>query len=348
MLGMILNTGKPPMNKLSFSIIKLIRFEFWPTWALYWPVFIYGLWLIIKSRSFTFFTSANPLMELGGLVGESKSSILKTIPEEYLPTTIFIDEILPLNNILRLMEAHQLQFPIIIKPDIGERGRGVAKIHSAPELESYLKQNQTKLILQSFIEFPIELGILYYRFPDGTQSGITSVVAKTFLTVTGNGKDDLDTLIRASMRANLQLDYLLQKFSTRLGEIISDKETIMLEPIGNHCRGTTFHNANHLINNQLVKVFDNLTKDMKGFYIGRFDLKVTSIPDLYLGKHIQIMELNGVASEPAHIYDPDTSLYQAYKALLHHWKLVYKIAKQNRKRGYVDASFRQLFMALKR
>ncbi|MCU0440851.1 MAG: ATP-grasp domain-containing protein [Bacteroidia bacterium] len=335
-------------TKLPFWLVKLIRFEFWPTWALYWPVVIYGLWLALKARSLTFFTTANPLMYLGGLVGESKESILKTIPKQYLPTTLYVDAGEKLNNIVHLLNAYNLSYPIIVKPDIGERGRGVAKINSEPELEIYLRQNRSNLVVQSFISYPIELGVLYYRFPNGLQSGITSIVCKSFLSITGNGSDCLETLIRKDVRANLQLNYLLNKFSNRLQEVVPYEESIVLEPIGNHCRGTTFYDANHLISPQLVKVFDAIASQIDGFYIGRFDLKVSSIKDLLEGNNIQIMELNGVTSEPAHIYDPSASLVKAYKALLTHWRLVYEIAYQNHIRGYDYATFKTVVNELRK
>jgi hypothetical protein len=106
-------------------------------------------------------------------------------------------------------------------------------------------------------------------------------------------------------------------------------EKLVLEPIGNHCRGTKFLNGNYLINSNLVQVFDKIAKPIDGFYIGRFDLKVNSIEDLNDGLNIKIMELNGVSSEPAHIYDPTTFIFKAYQALFNHYKLIFIIAKQN-------------------
>jgi hypothetical protein len=45
------------------------------------------------------------------------------------------------------------------------------------------------------------------------------------------------------------------------------------------------------------------------------------------------MELNGANSEPAHIYDPNMPLMQAYKDLITHWKTIYKISVLNNKQG---------------
>jgi hypothetical protein len=333
------------LKRISFFNQNL-NFEFWPTWLIYLPIIPYGLWLALKARSLTFFTAANPLMYLGGLIGESKSAILKAIPTEYLPHSIYIDKQSRSEEVIAKMQVASLHFPIVIKPNIGERGTGVAKIYNNEELEAYLNQHTAPAIVQSFSTYPIELGILYYHFPNGQHSGITSIVSKVFLSVVGDGETILETLIRNEKRAQLRLDYLLNKFNSRLREVLPANETLVLEPIGNHCRGTQFHNANHLINPALVKVFDTIANQIDGFYIGRFDIKVNSLAELNEGKAIHIMELNGVTSEPAHIYDPNESLVSNYKALFLHWKLVYQIAEQNHQSGISFASLKSVLMEL--
>ena len=54
-------------------------------------------------------------------------------------------------------------------------------------------------------------------------------------------------------------------------------EKVLLEPIGNHCRGTRFINFNHVINEDLNTAFDKISLPIKGFYYGRFDLKAKTI-----------------------------------------------------------------------
>ncbi|MBP6410464.1 MAG: carboxypeptidase-like regulatory domain-containing protein [Pseudarcicella sp.] len=110
-------------------------------------------------------------------------------------------------------------------------------------------------------------------------------------------------------------------------------ETLTLEPIGNHCRGTAFLDNNFLINQQLNQVFDKIASTVRGFHYGRFDLKVKSIDDLYEGKNIKILELNGVWSEPAHIYDPNFKLWKAYKDLFWHWNTMSKISLLQSQKG---------------
>ncbi len=327
------------MNTLKFWIIKKTNFEFWPYWFAYIPVYFYYIYLSIRSKSLTFFTVANPGIYLGGFVGESKKNILQKINPAYLPPTVYCKHEWSQEQIAQLVLEKNIQYPFIAKPDVGERGSNVEKINNQAQLNQYISSITEDFIIQSFIDFECELGIMYYHYPDGTKSGINSVVIKEYLTIVGDGVQTIAQLIKNHLRAQGRLDYLLAKFSQRLNEILPANEKLLLEPIGNHIRGTKFLNGNHLINEKLVQVFDNIAKPIEGFYIGRFDLKVKSIADLYEGKNIQIMELNGVSSEPAHIYDPSTFIVKAYNALFTHYKLIYIIAKQNIKRGHTYVPF---------
>src|SRR5262245_57852219 len=54
---------------------RLTRWEFWPPWVFYPPLCLYVACLMIKYRSLTVFTAANPAIAAGGFVGESKFAI---------------------------------------------------------------------------------------------------------------------------------------------------------------------------------------------------------------------------------------------------------------------------------
>ena len=86
---------------------------------------------------------------------------------------------------------------------------------------------------------------------------------------------------------------------------------------------------------------------MEGFYFGRFDMKVKSIEDLYEGKNIRIMEVNGTTSEPAHIYDPNYKLMNAYADIFYNMKLVQNIAIQNHKKGIEYTPFTEFYRIVK-
>lgn len=316
-------------RKFSFFITKIFNYEFWPFWLFYIPMYFYGLYLALMARSLMYFSSANPGMKYGGVMGESKHKVLSLIPKKYLPKTLFIANSTSFSSIIKRIKENAIEYPFIIKPDVGERGKDVEKINGEEELKAYLTNKSNELIVQEYIGYELEFGILYHRFPESKVGRITSVVQKDFLSVTGDGKRNLLELISTQIRAHGRLDYLRNKFRSQLNNVLANGEKLYLEPIGNHCRGTTFYDAQHLIHDKLNKVFDAIALEINGYYYGRFDIKVPSIDDLYEGKNIKILELNGVSSEVAHIYDPKYKLLRAYKDIANNMKIIAQIAKKN-------------------
>jgi hypothetical protein len=324
--------------------VKLFKYEYWTWWVFYLPLFPFLLSYMIRSGSFLRFLSyVNPSMASGGLIGESKIDILNSITLEYKPKTFFIksNQIRqnPLQGVVdteRIQEvlAHiaknRMNFPFVCKPNVGERGNNVEKINNEEDLKKYLTDNHGDMIVQEFITYPIELGVMYVRLPNEEKGKVTSITMKKFLTVIGNGEATTYELLQENERARFQLDRLQKRMSEKLKMIPQNGEEVIIEPIGNHCRGTEFINRNDLIKDEIHEVFDRISSTITGFYYGRFDLKIANFDDLYTGKNIKIMELNGVSSEPAHIYDSDYKLWQAYKDILYHWGLIWKIYVQNK------------------
>jgi glutathione synthase/RimK-type ligase-like ATP-grasp enzyme len=280
-----------------------------------------------------YFSAANPGMKYGGVMGESKFKVLSSIPGKYVPKTIFLDTSTPLQRIFNLINEYDFSFPFIIKPDVGERGRDVEMISSEHELKKYLEGKTESFIIQEFVDYELEFGILYYRLPGDSRGKVSSVVQKGFLFVCGDGTSNIKQLLDREIRARARIDYLKNKYKHTLNTILEPDDKLYLEPIGNHCRGTTFYNANHLINTRLTNIFDEIAQQIDGYFYGRFDIKVPSLDDLYAGENIKILELNGVSSEVAHVYDPDYKLIQAYKDIRDHMKYIFHISKRNHELG---------------
>lgn len=280
-------------------------------------------------------------------MGASKDSILKLIPAQYLPTSALLDSNNDFNKIKTKIEERKLEFPLILKPDIGERGNGVELIRDDDELKIYLDKSSTKVIIQEYLDMPLELGVFYYRFPNSEKGTVSSVVIKEFLSVSGDGEKSLRTLIKEKPRAKLQLRRLEQLMDNRLATIPKLNQQVLLEPIGNHNRGTAFLDGNNLINEHLIDIFDHLSKQIDGFFYGRFDIRCKDVNDLYKGE-FKIMELNGAASEPAHIYAPKYSIIKGYKSLFHHWKTLYRISIMNHKRGIPYMNWNDGLQAIKK
>lgn len=149
---------------------KLWRWEFWPMWAFYPPVLLYIGWLMLKHRSVTLFTAANPSMPGGGLVGESKSAILHGLrhADALVARTAVIDpDPVPAQRLARYHAARRdlaLNYPVVLKPDQGQRGQGVAVIRTDAEAEAYLASAPQRTLLQEYVPGH-EFGVFYVRRP---------------------------------------------------------------------------------------------------------------------------------------------------------------------------------------
>jgi hypothetical protein len=312
--------------------IKLRNWEYWPFGIVQFPLMIYWLWLALRARSLVFFSASNPGIVMGGMLGESKHDVLKKIPPQYIPKTILIKIPVSKEDVMEQMSRLGFSLPVIFKPDIGERGFMVKHIRTTEDIERYIKQISINFLVQELVDLPLEFGVFYRRFPSQENGEVTSVVMKEMLSVTGDGRATLQELILSKDRAKLQWEKLRITYHDRLTEIVPAEKKIELVPIGNHALGTKFLNGNYLINPKLSSTFDHISKQIEGFYFGRYDLRCASLDDFHEGK-IKIVELNGCGAEPAHIYDPDFKLYDALKVLFTHWKNIFEIAQENHKLG---------------
>ena len=92
------------------------------------------------------------------------------------------------------MDHNAIDFPVILKPNKGERGKGVDKINNASEFEDKLKSCDEDYLLQEFIQGS-EFGIFYYRYPDKKNGEIFSITRKVKLILEGDGIHSLEELI---------------------------------------------------------------------------------------------------------------------------------------------------------
>lgn len=312
----------------------MTHWEYWPFNVLYIPVYPYFTWQIIKRRSYFFFTASNPSIDFGGMLGESKSAIFDIIPEQYIPFTHKLAPDADVATITQLMTVNNLQYPVILKPDVGERGWMVRKIKNDQELAAYLEEIKVDFLLQEYVDLPLELGVFYYRYPNQARGKVSSIVAKEMLFVTGDGQRTMRQLIDEKPRARFQVEELEKANDPGFFETVPAKgERVELVSIGNHCKGTKFLNANDWINEDLHQAIDQMAQEIPDFYFGRFDLRCSSIEDLRKLENFKIMELNGAGAEPGHIYQPGYPLLKAYQSIYHHIGVLSKISYLNHRRG---------------
>jgi membrane protein DedA with SNARE-associated domain len=318
---------------------RFARWEFWPAWVFYPPVAAYCFWLGVRHRSFALPAIANLNQKNGGIIGESKIGILQELmqaaPEAtadaYLVPEGPIQE--RLARIETLCARHGIAAPFVLKPDTAQRGAGFKKIQSASEIENYLSQVTVPLVLQRYVAADKEAGIFYYRFPGESRGHILGITRKEFPYVTGNSVHTIRELIDADSRARLIAPTYLKRFGAGAERVPEAGERLRLVEAGNHCQGCEFRDGSDLYTSDLLEAFDAISQRLRGFYVGRFDVRYTDEEELRAGKDFKIIELNGAASEATNIYDSRNSLWSAYRTLFRQWHIVYAIGAAHRRRG---------------
>jgi len=173
--------------------------------------------------------------------------------------------------------------PFVLKPDIAQRGAGFKKIQSMQEVREYLSQVSAPLIVQRYVAAPYEAGIFYYRFPGEPKGHILGITRKVFPSVTGDGIRTIRELIEADPRAQLIAQTYLKRFGAEAERVIADRERFRLVEAGNHCQGCEFRDGSELLSRELLETFDFVSQNLRGFFVGRFDVRYWSDDDLRQG-----------------------------------------------------------------
>lgn len=325
---------------------KWTRWEFWPPWLVYPPVIVRILLLALRHRSATLFTAANPGMpEGGGFLGESKAEILRAVGNGWVPPF----EVVPPAKEASKEERREVvgafrreradpddgddAWPVVLKPDVGERGRDVVIARSEDDVDGFLDRVPGRALVQEYASGP-ELGVFWIRLPGEETGRIFSITDKRFPTVTGDGESTLEHLILADDRAVALAGTYLDRFAERLGEVPADGEEIRLVDVGTHCRGAVFLDGERYRTPDLEATVAEIAATYEGFHFGRFDLKAPTRDHYRRGEGIRVIEVNGVTSEATHIYDPSMPLLRAYRTLFEQWELAFEAGRRNRERGH--------------
>jgi len=319
--------------------------EFWPAWAAYAPLVPWLAWLSLRHGGPGTIAAANPAFPDGGIVGESKFDILAQLPAEWTLPSARIDRG-PLDGRVRALEAFlelaRVSFPLVLKPDVGQRGAGVRKIGSPAEALTYFRGADYAVVAQPWHPGPYEAGLFYWRHPTEARGRIFSITDKVFPSIVGNGVHTVEMLVRAHPRLAKQWPVFRERHAEALGKVLARGETFALAEVGNHCQGTMFRDGQALWTPALEARIDGIARETPGFFIGRFDIRYTTRAGLMAGEDLVIVELNGVTSEPTDVYDPDRSMWSSYRALLEQWRLVFAIGEANRRAGHQGVSWRHL------
>ncbi len=342
--------------RLIAKVSKLWRWEFWPTWLFYIPLYPWIAWLTLRYRGITLPTVANPAIPHSGLVGESKYDILCKLPPQWIIPSARLspfDTAQPqyrLAELRRMMEERGWSFPLILKPDAGQRGAGLARVSDWTGAERYLAESPGAILVQTYDPGPFEAGIFYYRLPGEANGHIFSITDKHFPELVGDGVHTVERLIWRHRRFRMQARTFLQRLA-RLGidsAIPAAGERIRLAVAGNHCQGTLFRDGSQLATPELARSIDAIAKAFDGFYFGRFDVRYADVAEFAAGRSFRIVELNGATSESTNIYDPSWSILRAYRTLFAQWRILYEIGSRNRASGHRPTPIRVVIGEIRR
>jgi membrane protein DedA with SNARE-associated domain len=346
-------TRKSRAARLTACVSRLWRWEFWPAWIFYAPA---AVWIVAKSlrrgglSGFARITAANPGIPDGGFVGESKRQILSALPREciipfaHLPPGEKEERIAAFSATI---DAAGWRFPLILKPDVGQRGAGVRLARSMDDVRRYLDRHPEDLLVQPYHAGPFEVGVFYYRIPGESRGRVFSITEKVFPVVIGDGESTLAELVWSHPRYCMQADRFLERHAVRAEEVIPAGDRVSLAVAGNHCQGTLFRDGGHLCTRDLESAIDCIAQAYDGFYFGRFDIRFSDVATFRRGEDLAIVELNGVTSESTDIYDPRRSLWSAWAKLIRQWNLLFAIADANVVRGHEPTEWRCLWASIR-
>lgn len=286
---------------------------------------------------------ANYGLDHGELGLGSKYQTQLAFDEKYFPTTQMIDfdEHALIHDTISTF-ADQYGPDLILKPDIGSVGKGILRLDGRRAMHNQLPPLSGRYLLQTFCPEPLEYGVFYVR--QLGISRITGINRKHFPTVVGDGRTPIGELARQHARYTdhwrIFMKYADQDRVAEEGEIVS------LSFIGSHTMGCMFTDDSDLISPRLTESFDTICQDQPGFNFGRFDVRTQSDQHLQRGE-FTIIEVNGIASLPTHMFDPELSTADAYRIFLMHAKLLVDIANEHRGQDMALDSYAELWRRAK-
>jgi len=227
--------------------------------------------------------------------------------------------------------ARANDYPLVLKPDQGRIGMGIVKIDGADGLDRAIRRLHSigtaprPYLVQKFTTANVEFGVFYVRRQGRPQ--ITGLNRKHFPAVVGDGHRTLREL--ATTHPRYRDNWWVFLNSLDLDCVPAAGEHVQLSFIGSHTLGCMFTNDTHRLTPALAERVFALCEQQPGFNFGRFDLKASSESALFAGEFV-VIEVNGIASLPTHMFDPGHSLRQGYGIFLEHARYLLDCAEEHR------------------
>ncbi len=265
--------------------------------------------------------------------GEPKKEMYDLLPANLYPPTF---NVLPTQDVLLIeqnLKQNNINYPFIVKPEVGGQGILFRKIDTKEELLHYHNLMPFEYIVQQLVHYPMEVSVFYIRHPNAAKGIVTGFLHKIPLQVIGDGIQTLEALILQHPKGKNRTGELEGKHADKWKSVIPKGKKYMLSYAANHNRGAHFVDLKEHIDDKLAGVFDDISHSINDFFYGRYDIMCTNVEDLKNGKNFTILEYNGCGAEPNHFYDTGYTLTGAYKEILKHWKALYQISTYNRRQG---------------
>jgi hypothetical protein len=314
--------------------------ELMPKWLICIPLTFQWLWLALRYGSATLPSSANPAITAGGLVGEGKLEYFSGMGATAQAATarycqILNDEACTAATLASTLAVAGLNFPIIVKPDLGLCGYGVRLLQNFDQLQSYIRvfPKNEKVVLQEYLPQDGEAGIFYARDPASDKGQITGLALRYFPSVVGNGYSTIAQLVAAHPRARRLVDSPRHECCFNNSHIPTTGERVRLATIGSTRVGGLYRDGSIHITPELSTAIDAVAQDMPLFHFGRFDVRYDSLSTLRAGVGFKIMEINGAGSEAIQAWDPGVSVAAGFRIIFAKQRLLFAIGDAMRRRG---------------
>jgi len=321
------------------------KYEFWNPRVFEFPFYIYlGVQCLINRVGIKGLAKANYAMDHGEIGLGSKFDSQLAFDQQYFLPSILIEGELTVDEkkqaITKFVAEHG--YPVILKSNVGSVGKGIVKVASDEDVEKHTPRLLGGYILQKFTANPYECGVFYIR--QNGQPKITGINQKHFPTVVGNGRDSVSVLARNHHRYTKHWNSFLQDIDT--SEVLEEGAEKRLSFIGSHTLGCKFTDDIHLHTPELEQAIFDVFDSQPGFNFGRVDVKAADEAAFMRGEFV-VIEVNGVASLPTHMFDPKYSVWQAYGIFFEHAKYLVKIAAEQRHQPMELLSYSQVIEKVK-
>ena len=320
------------MNRLRFLFHKIKNPEYWPTWFIYAQSFFYVSFHTLRLGNKFYPVVINPAIDShGGFAGVNKVDLHALFPLHLQPLTRLWEP----NESPELFAqsiATEISFPCFVKPTNLFRGIGVEKLFTTEALVGFLRGRTAPVLVQQCIHLPQEFGVFITKIP-GESLRITGLTGKIFLTVTGDGEHTIQELLHENMRYHMSRNHIDPIWADRMQEVPNKEEILLIQPVGNHNRGTLFKDMSHYITAAMESFFEEIVPE--GVHYGRFDVKARNLESLENGKEFYIIEFNGSIAEPVTYLDPSYSFLKGQRIIRKHFKIQSKIGETMLKSGAV-------------